>query len=151
MATAQVDYIYKIVPAEPVVPVTDAGQLPPDYSLPVSDLDRQSGFVHMSTAAQIPNTLKFFFGPSSSSRDSVYLLRVPYQALEERKLVRWESPDAKICGPRYGEGMFPHIYDKLQFKLTHEEVDSVKEVVSQPGDDSWDAALSELKRSGWLV
>ena len=147
----EVLFIYKIVPSSAAVPTRSSGQLPEDYLLPVSDLDRKSGFMHMSTAAQISNTLKNFFPTSSSPIDSIYLLKVPYKPLKERGLVRWEDPDGKIGGPRDGEGMFPHIYDDRQFKLSHEEVESVFELVSEAGEIGWEPALSRVTEKGWLV
>jgi uncharacterized protein (DUF952 family) len=43
-------YIYKIVPADPQ-PLPEA--------LPLSDLDRNDGFLHLSTAAQVQLTFLF--------------------------------------------------------------------------------------------
>ena len=149
MDYSKAEYIYKIVQGTPDIPTTPSGHLPQGYSLPVSDLDQKSGFIHMSTAVQIPNTLKYFFASPALSKDTVYLLRVSYQPLEHH--IRWESPDAKVCGPRNGEGMFPHIYDDLKFKLTSDEVESVKEVISGSGEDGWDQGLTKLRDENWLV
>jgi uncharacterized protein (DUF952 family) len=146
---AQIEHIYKIVPSSVELPITSSRQLPKDYSLPVSDLDKSSGFIHMSTVVQIPNTLKLFFKTNSSSRDSIYLLKVPYKALEERGLMRWEDPDGKVAGEKGAEGVFPHIHDNHQYKLGHNEVESVIQVVSEIGEDSWDAALSRANH--WLT
>jgi uncharacterized protein (DUF952 family) len=88
-------YVYKLVPSSAPIP-----ESLPDR-LPVSDLDLQSGFIHLSSARQVPNTLKFFF----KDEPVVYVLRLEYAKVEDN--IRWESPDAKICGPRDGEGMFP--------------------------------------------
>lgn len=162
-------YIYKITPSSPKLPVTSfpVGKLPTDFNLPSSDLDQNSGFVHMSTAKQIPGTLEHFFASKSSSSDSIYLLRVGYSSLLERKdaQIRWESPDASICGPREGEGMFPHIYairysmdsndsstantsTKALFLLSGESVDSVAIITSEAGEDGWHSALRRL--GDWL-
>jgi Uncharacterized protein conserved in bacteria len=88
-------YLYKIVPSSSRV----AEPLP--ERLPVSLLDQRSGFIHLSTARQVPNTLKFFF------RDEplVYVLRLEYDRIEHD--IRWEDPDGQVCGPRGGEGQFP--------------------------------------------
>jgi uncharacterized protein (DUF952 family) len=88
-------YIYKLIPS--TAPVPDSI---PDR-LPTSELDQRSGFIHLSTALQVPNTLKHFF----KDEPLVYVLRIEYDRVE--KDLRWESPDAKVCGPRTGEGMFP--------------------------------------------
>lgn len=149
MAATHVDYIYKIVPGSSSISTTSSGQLPSDYRLPTSDLDKRSGFLHMSTAAQVPNTLKHFFATSRQNRTSIYLFKVPYKPLEDRGTVRWESPDAKIGGLRYGEGMFPHIYDDHKFNLGYDEVESVVEVVSENEEEDWEAALAKFNK--WLV
>jgi len=72
-------YIYKIVPesAAPPSPLPDA--------LPVSELDSSDGFIHLSTALQVPGTLKRFF----SDKDSVYILRIIYAKVE--KDIKWEN------------------------------------------------------------
>ncbi|KAJ5232161.1 hypothetical protein N7468_005117 [Penicillium chermesinum] len=125
-------YIYKIVPSTaPVV------QPLPDR-LPVSELDQTSGFVHLSTASQLANTLKFFF----QEEPLVYILRIEYSRVAQ--YIRWESPDGKVCGPRPGEGLFPHLYNGL--KLGHDEVESV--AVWQ-NDNGWDQALVGAK--DWLL
>lgn len=88
-------YIYKLVPSSAPVP----SELP--ERLPVSEIDQASGFVHLSTAPQVLNTLKWFFGDDPL----VYVLRLKYDDLESN--IRWEDPKAEVCGPRGGEGMFP--------------------------------------------
>lgn len=88
-------YIYKIVPS--AAPVSE----PLPGRLPVSQLDQDSGFVHLSMATQVPNTLKFFF----KEEPLVYILRIDYERVKQD--IRWESPDGKVCGPRPGEGLFP--------------------------------------------
>lgn len=75
-------YIYKLVPTSSPVP-----DIVPDV-LPLSDLDANSGFIHLSTAAQIPNTLRHFFADQSA----VYVLRLVYAHVE--KEIRWENPQA---------------------------------------------------------
>lgn len=92
---SQPRYIYKIIPS--TAPVRE----PLPERLPVSELDQSSGFVHLSQASQVPNTLKFFF----SEEPLVYILRINYADVIQD--IRWESPDGKVCGPRPGEGLFP--------------------------------------------
>lgn len=148
-------YIYKLVPSS--APVPDV--LP--ERLPVSEIDQKSGFVHLSTAPQIPGTLKYFFADDTR----VYVLRLNYDDLVES--IRWEDPEAAVCGPRAGEGMFPvgstiqsiqrhgeyagsyffeqHLYNGL--KLGKDEIESV--AVWEKGEDDWDTALKEA--ASWLV
>jgi len=141
MATSTCDgkskptYIYKLISHISSTP-TSVASLP--ERLPVSAIDEASGFIHLSTAVQIPNTLKFFF----KEDPYVYLLRIPYDPVE--KDIKWEDPKAEVCGPRGGEGMFPHLYNGL--KLGKDEVESVRILHRQTDheDDKakgWDAAL----------
>lgn len=128
-------YIYKLVhfSTPPPEPLPDA--------LPVSDLDSRDRFLHMSTQKQVPRTLAHFF----KDDPKVYVLRVPYEGVE--KLVKWEDPKGEVCGPRAGEGMFPHIYNGL--KLGKEEVESV--AVWENSAEGWDAAVKKAEESGWFV
>lgn len=93
--SSQPRYIYKIIPS--TAPVRE----PLPERLPVSDLDQSSGFIHLSTAHQVPNTIKAFF----AGEPIVYVLRIEYARVIPD--IRWESPDGKVCGPRPGEGLFP--------------------------------------------
>lgn len=88
-------YIYKIVPSSS--PVRE----PLPERLLVSELDQESGFVHLSMAHQVANTLNLFF----KEEPLVYILRIEYATVISD--IRWESPDGKVCGPRPGEGLFP--------------------------------------------
>lgn len=124
-------YVYKLVP--PSMPVPD----PLPEKLEVSDLDESSGFIHLSTSIQVPGTLKHFFADQSR----VFVLCVPLAPVE--KLIRWEDPKAEVCGPRGGDGWFPHLYNGL--KLGKDEVESVRVLENSGG---WDAALRAVD---WLV
>jgi len=132
-SAAKPTYIYKLIPssAPPPDPLPDR--------LPVSHFDQESGFIHLSTSLQVPNTLKFFFKDDTK----VYVLRIPYDPIDEN--VKWEDPKAEVCGPRGGEGMFPHLYN--EFKLGKDEVESMQ--IWERGADGWDSAL---KAAGeWLT
>ncbi|KAI8986195.1 hypothetical protein BD414DRAFT_487942 [Trametes punicea] len=82
-------YVYKILPAPPPTPLPAA--------LPLSDLDRHDGFVHLSTAAQVPTTAALFFAPHAS----LALLKVDTRRTREQGGVY-----------RWVEGMpgCPHLY-----------------------------------------
>ncbi|EPT05006.1 hypothetical protein FOMPIDRAFT_1045674 [Fomitopsis schrenkii] len=129
-------YIYKLIPSSASLPD------PLPAALPVSELDSSSGFIHLSTSKQVPNTLKYFFTDESR----VYVLRLAYDPLEVQKLVRWEDPKAEACGPRGGEGMFPHLYNGL--KLGKDEVESVATWERHEGE-SWED-VAEREKS-WLI
>ncbi|KAI9924734.1 hypothetical protein ASPWEDRAFT_110313 [Aspergillus wentii DTO 134E9] len=125
-------YVYKLVPS------TEPVREPLPERLPVSELDQNSGFIHLSTAFQIPNTLKFFF----KDEPLVYVLRIRYDRVEPD--LRWETPDGKVCGPRPTEGLFPHLYNGL--RLGKEEVDSVAVWMN---DGGWEKPLLQAKP--WLL
>jgi len=127
-------YIYKLVPpdAAPPAPLPDA--------LPVSTLDRDSGFVHLSTAHQVARTLKRFF----ADVPRMYVLRLPYAPIAAQ--IRWEDPQGTAPGPRGGEGIFPHLYNG--FRVGQAEVESVETLERAEGED-WDEVLERAK--GWLV
>lgn len=126
-------FIYKIVPFSSPPPE------PLPQSLPLSELDTASGFIHLSTSVQVPGTLKRFFAQDPR----VYLLKVPYDKVE--KDIKWEDPSAAVCGERGGEGMFPHLYNGG--RLGSDEVESV--VLWEKTETGWDEALERAK--GWLV
>lgn len=102
---AKPTYIYKLVPSSS--PPPPLASLP--SHLPVSALDQSSGFIHLSTALQVPETLRRFFKDESK----VYVLRIDYENVERD--IRWEDPKAEVCGPRAGEGMFPVCLNSLDF------------------------------------
>ena len=128
-----ITFVYKLVPSSspPPEPLPEA--------LPLSSLDSNSGFIHLSTAVQVPGTLKHFFAGDAR----VYVFRIPYTKVE--KDIRWEDPMAEVCGDRGGEGMFPHLYNRG--RLGNAEIESI-EVWEKTGN-GWDEALARAK--AWLV
>jgi uncharacterized protein (DUF952 family) len=147
--SSQPRYIYKIVPS--TAPVRE----PIPERLVVSDLDQDSGYIHLSQAHQVPNTLKTFF----TEEPLVYVLRIEYHRVIQD--IRWESPDGKASGLRPGEGLFPvssnlgpsanclliwgkHLYNGL--RLGREEIESV---AIWQNDEGWDKALAGAKP--WLL
>ena len=82
-STKLLTYVYKLIPST----------APPPYPLPdslgLSSLDAKSGFIHLSTASQIPGTLKHFF----ASEPRVHVLRIKYARIE--KDIKWEDPNAE--------------------------------------------------------
>ena len=126
-------YVYKLIPSSSPPP----NPLP--IHLPLSTLDESSGFIHLSMATQVPGTLRHFF----ASEPKVYVLQIPYDRIE--KDIRWESPDASVCGERPGEGLFPHLYNGG--KLGSEEVESVAEWenTNLGNETGWDDALKKAE------
>ena len=68
---------------------------PAEGELPISELDRKDGFLHMSTAAQVAATV----GRFSKHTASIELLKVPIARIEDR--LRWEAS--------MNHGVFPHL------------------------------------------
>ena len=101
----------------------------------------------MSTAEQVAGTLRHFF-PTTSGVDVVYLLKVR-TGMASKGSLKWESPDAKVCGSRPDEGLFPHLYFESRLYLNSAEVEDVKSVASKAGEDGWDVGLLDL--GDWLI
>ncbi|KAL4979681.1 hypothetical protein BDW66DRAFT_126993 [Aspergillus desertorum] len=131
MSGSEPSFLYKLVPS------TSPVREPLPDRLPVSELDETSGFVHLSTALQVPNTLKFFF----KYEPLVYVLRIPYDRVARD--IRFEDPEGRVCGPRPDEGLFPHLYNGL--KLGRDEVESISIWTNEAG---WDKPLAAAKP--WL-
>ena len=70
---------------------------PSTGQLPVSELDRKDGFLHMSTAAQVPATVGRFFRHTNT----IELLKVPIERLDGDGRLRWEASRS--------HGVFPHV------------------------------------------
>ncbi|KAK7744603.1 hypothetical protein SLS53_003489 [Cytospora paraplurivora] len=80
------EYVYKIVDSAPPSPLPDA--------YPLSDLDKQDGFVHLSTARQAT-------GLYFTAHTTLYLIKIRRAALKGE--VRWDDP------PNDNDGC-PHLY-----------------------------------------
>jgi uncharacterized protein (DUF952 family) len=76
-----------------------------------SPVDRQDGFIHFSTAAQVRETAEKHFAGQSN----LVLVMVAAEALGDR--LKWE--------PSRGGALFPHLYGDLA-------VDAVDEVIALP-------------------
>ena len=74
----------------------------------ITDLDKQDGFIHLSTAFQLAATLSFFFQDS----ETVYLLEIDLQKIDTSTLL---FEDAY---PKEGKrkSAFPHLYSALTTK-----------------------------------
>ncbi|KAH8096754.1 hypothetical protein BXZ70DRAFT_1009436 [Cristinia sonorae] len=130
-------YIYKLVPH------TSPPPTPLPLALPVSPLDQNDKFIHLSTSIQVPRTLRVYF--KTSENPSVYVLRIPYERVA--KDIRWEDPRGQSPGEVGAEGIFPHLYNGL--KVGREEVESVKVLESREGENGWEEALKGVE--DWLV
>ena len=74
----------------------------------ITDLDKQDGFIHLSTATQLAVTLSFFFQNS----DIVYLLEIDLEEIDKQNLFFEEAYPNK--GKR--KSVFPHLYSALKTK-----------------------------------
>ncbi|KAJ7276270.1 hypothetical protein B0H12DRAFT_1227437 [Mycena haematopus] len=126
MSKTKPTYIYKLISfTSPIDPIPE--------TLPLSELDAASGFMHFSTALQVARTLKRFFAQDPR----VTILRIDYSRVEEE--IRWEAP-----GEVGGEGIFPHIYNR---PLASTDIESMSVLENNKGD--WDEALKKVEL--WLV
>ena len=114
-------YVYKILPEAP------PNTLP--NTLPLTALNPQDGFIHLSTAAQTPATAGRFF----STSEKLWVLKIPLKQIESN--VRWEENQS---------GCFPHLYGA---NLGHREIESIK-VFTRGEGHTWTVILEE---DGWLA
>jgi uncharacterized protein (DUF952 family) len=96
------NYLYKILPSAP------PSKLP--LRLPLSDLDRKDGYIHLSTSEQVASTADKWFDTFSE----LWLLKIRYETLaagtdgdgevhaDRKAEVRWEE---------VGRGSFAHFYN----------------------------------------
>lgn len=114
-------YLYKILPEAPPDPLP--------LNLPLSELDAKDGFIHLSTAEQIPKTISLFY----SATTNLWLLKVPLDRIANT--VKWDEGKS---------GCFPHIYGPMPGL---EEIADMKEFIKGEGEE-W-APL--LEKDQWLV
>ncbi|KAI0597347.1 hypothetical protein F4775DRAFT_259515 [Biscogniauxia sp. FL1348] len=128
-------YVYKIVPEAPPSP------LPASY--PLSELDQKDGFVHLSTATQIPTTADLFF--ASSTR--LWVLKIRFADNDTFRGVRttWEVPGC------------PHLYGNFGAADVEGAPREFVRAAAADGDGegkekkkSWKEAIAE-QEGGWLV
>ncbi len=90
--------VYKILREYEWEEAKESGQI-------TTALDKQDGFIHLSTASQLAATLAFFFKDS----DSLQLLQLNLDKIDESQLV-YEDPYSNE-GKR--KSAFPHLYSQL--------------------------------------
>jgi len=127
-------YVYKIVPSSTPPPT------PLPERLPASELDNTDGFLHLSTAVQIPGTLKRFF----TSTDKVYILRIEYIGVE--KDIKWQHSTGAL-GDVGEDNVFPHLYNGL--RLGRAEIESIVEW--EQDSKGWDTAIEKARSESWLI
>jgi len=90
--------VYKILKEYEWEDAKESGQI-------ITVLDKQDGFIHLSTASQLAATLAFFFKDS----DSLQLLQLNLDKIDQTKLI-YEFPKLNE-GKR--KSAFPHLYSQL--------------------------------------
>jgi len=120
-------YVYKIALTPPPTPLP--------HTLPLSELDQNDGFIHLSNASQTPITSSQFF----SSCTTLYLLRVSsVVAKEEGSVFKWVDEGQTGCIHLYGangtKGEFGRlglgtVVDVVEWKRNEGEKWDSKEVV----------------------
>ncbi|KAK1827839.1 hypothetical protein QBC39DRAFT_290444 [Podospora conica] len=121
------EFVYKITTDPPPTP------LPAEY--PLSDLDAQDGFIHLSTAWQIPTTASLYF----TSLTSLYLLKLRLSSLGAPPgEIKWDD------APGITNKGCPHLYGR---NFGADDVVDVKKFERGEGE-TWEVVLG---RDGWLV
>lgn len=102
MSTSAPRFIYKIASR----PVFEASRAAGRFTgMPVDVVD---GYVHFSTAAQLPETLRLHF----AGQGDLVLFAVPTAGLGDA--LRWE--------PSRGGQLFPHLYGELPMRMIGEHM-----------------------------
>jgi uncharacterized protein (DUF952 family) len=128
------DYVYKITDTPPPNPLP--------HTLPLSELDEQDGFIHLSNAHQIPITSSLFF-PSCTT---VYLLRVSSVVVrEEGSVFKWLDEGQSGCVHLYGGNEVKGEFGRLGLGT----VVDVKEWKRREGK-RWDEKETVDSLNGWL-
>ena len=106
--------------------------------LPRTPLDDSDGFVHLSTASQVPYVLSKFYSSATPSTEKVLLFKLDYAKLADGEDLRWE--------PAGKDGsVFAHVYGgdvKWKHVLGWLEVER--------GSEGWNNVLSGMVEEGWL-
>lgn len=92
-------YLYKILPTAPPTPLPER--------LPLSDLDRTDGYIHLSTSEQVPGTADKWFNEYTE----LWVLKIRYEALVGGTDGTGEvKSGAEIRWEEVGRGVFAHYY-----------------------------------------
>ncbi|GAB5587151.1 hypothetical protein Unana1_02051 [Umbelopsis nana] len=101
LAMADPAYLYKIVlPNNSLIEQSPASKFEP------TPFDVASGFIHLSTAKQTPNTANRFF----SSNDAIWVLKIKYSAIASK--VQW---DEVTHDDDNSSDTFPHLFGTFSF------------------------------------
>ncbi|RUS16164.1 hypothetical protein BC937DRAFT_91552 [Endogone sp. FLAS-F59071] len=112
--TLSPSFLYKIVLPDPSLDMASYGMV-----IPPSPLDAASGFVHLSTADQVPLTASRFFG----DQGEIWVFKLPYTGLKGK--TKWE----RVVHDDGGVDNFPHLYRELKAGADISEVVKLKKDV----------------------
>ncbi|MGN6099914.1 MAG: DUF952 domain-containing protein [Devosia sp.] len=87
------EYIYKVAAADEFAAARQSG------SYTGAPIDRRDGFIHFSTAAQLPETIRLHF------KDRHDLILAAVRTRDLGPALKWE--------PSRGGQLFPHLYGEL--------------------------------------
>jgi len=125
-------FVYKILDTPPPLPIP--------HTLPLSSLDSQDGFIHLSDANQIPITADVFF----SSTETIWLLKISSAKVqEENGRLTWPE-GLRGCVHLYGET------EGTWARLGDGTVVDVKKYMKKD-NQKWVDALKEPEDVEWLV
>ncbi|KAM7216282.1 Protein of unknown function (DUF952) domain containing protein, partial [Rhypophila decipiens] len=119
------EFVYKITPDAPPAPIPEA--------YPLSDLDRQDGFIHLSTAWQIPITADLFF----NTTPKFYILKLRLSNFDQQK-VKWDEAE--------GTNGCPHLYGNFGGN----DVVDVRVFEKRTAEQKWSEVLKEKDEAAWL-
>ena len=113
-------HVYKILTSVPPVPI------PHD----LIEVDTADGFIHLSTAQQVPATASRFFG----NEQKLFIVTISLAKLEAGPgALKWEGSGT--------HGVFPHLYDA---DIQAESVVETKEY-ARAGGEKWGDVLKGLE------
>ncbi|SJL16649.1 uncharacterized protein ARMOST_20176 [Armillaria ostoyae] len=128
-------FVYKIVPSQPPSPLP--------YSLPLSALDAQDGFIHLSDASQVAKTADLFFADC----EKVWLLQLDTEVVKiEGGYFVW-AENLPGCVHLYGKEK--DTWDGA--RLGEATIRDIKECTRRLGTENWVDNMRKQAEQGWLV
>ncbi|KAK0492529.1 hypothetical protein EDD18DRAFT_461151 [Armillaria luteobubalina] len=128
-------FVYKIIPSPPPSPLPQ--------SLPLSALDAQDGFIHLSDASQVAKTADLFFADC----EKVWLLQLDTEVVKtEGGYFVW-AENLPGCVHLYGKEK--DTWDGA--RLGEGTVRDIKECQRRLGTESWVDNMRKEAEEGWLV
>lgn len=127
-------YVYKITATPPPNPLP--------HTLPLSELDREDGFIHLSNASQIPITSSQFF----SSHTTLYLQRISSVVTkEEGSVFKWLDEGQTGCVHLYGANGVKGEFSRLGLGTVVDVVEWKRGI-----EQKWDDKKVVDSLNGWL-